>query len=111
MPWALMRWALAQGLAQYVRDLLSEYAAASHGKLVWEAVDPNTKELEQEAEKLKVPKMRRGRVSSNKVEIGSSYLGVALTLQPEHGSLDLFVPVTAVQEIRKVIQPLFKGAQ
>jgi hypothetical protein len=41
----------------------------------------------------------------------TSYLGVALTLQPEHGSFDLFVPVTAVQEIRKVIQPLFKGAQ
>jgi hypothetical protein len=41
----------------------------------------------------------------------TSYLGVAVTLQPEHGSFDLFVPVTAVQEIRKVIQPLFKGAQ
>jgi len=64
--------------AQYVRDLLDEYKSASKGKFVWEAIDPgNDQKLEEEANKLKVPKMRRGRVSSNKVEIGASYLGVA----------------------------------
>ncbi|HZS39819.1 MAG TPA: GldG family protein [Polyangia bacterium] len=74
-------------VAQYVRDLLDEYAAASKGKFKWEAVDPNNKDLEQEAEKLKVPKMRRGRVSSNKVEIGSSYLGVAFQYQGQIESI------------------------
>jgi ABC-type uncharacterized transport system involved in gliding motility auxiliary subunit len=69
-------------VGQYVRDLLSEYASASKGKLKWEAIDPSgDKTLEDEATKLKVPKMRRGRVSSNKVEIGASYLGVALEYQ------------------------------
>ncbi len=68
--------------AQYVRDLLDEYAHASKGKLKWEAIDPGEdQKLEDEANKLKVPKMRRGRISNNKVEIGASYLGVALQYQ------------------------------
>jgi ABC-type uncharacterized transport system involved in gliding motility auxiliary subunit len=68
--------------AQFVRDLLSEYATASKGKFVWEAVDPGKDpKVEEEATKNKVSKTRRGRVSSNKVEIGASYLGVALQYQ------------------------------
>jgi gliding motility-associatede transport system auxiliary component len=68
--------------ATYVRDMLDEYAAASKGKLKWEAIDPgDDKTLQEEAQKLQVPKMRRGRVSQNKVEIGSSYLGVAFQYQ------------------------------
>lgn len=74
--------------AQYVRDLLSEYANASHGKLRWEAIDPGEDpKLEEEAEKLKVPKMRRGRISNNKVEIGASYLGVAIQYQGQVESI------------------------
>lgn len=68
--------------AQYVRDLLDEYAHASKGKLKWEAIDPGEDaKLEEEATKLKVPKMRRGRISNNKVEIGASYLGIAIQYQ------------------------------
>ncbi|HXU69117.1 MAG TPA: GldG family protein [Polyangia bacterium] len=68
--------------AQYVRDLLDEYAHASKGKLKWEAIDPGEdSKLEEEATKMKVPKMRRGRISNNKVEIGASYLGIALSYQ------------------------------
>jgi ABC-type uncharacterized transport system involved in gliding motility auxiliary subunit len=68
--------------AQYVRDLLDEYAHASKGKLKWEAIDPGSDaELEKEATKFKVPKNSRGRVSNNKVEIGTSYLGIALQYQ------------------------------
>ena len=37
--------------------------------------------------------------------------GTAVTLQPEHGSVDLFIPAAAVLEARKVIEPIFKGAQ
>jgi ABC-type uncharacterized transport system involved in gliding motility auxiliary subunit len=65
-------------VAQYTRDILDEYKNASKGKFVWEAIDPGSDpKLEEEATKLKVPKMRRGRVSNNKVEIGASYLGIA----------------------------------
>lgn len=68
--------------AQYVRDLLDEYAHAAKGKLVWEAIDPgDDPKLAEEAQKLKVPKIQRGRVSNNKMEIGSSYLGIALQYQ------------------------------
>ena len=40
---------------------------------------------------------------------GKSFLAVALTLQPERGSLDVWVPVTAVAEIRAAIEPVFKA--
>jgi gliding-associated putative ABC transporter substrate-binding component GldG len=94
--------------AQYVRDLLDEYAHASKGKLKWEAIDPgeDTK-LEEEATKMKVPKMRRGRISNNKVEIGSSYLGIALSYQ---GNVESIPEVNATEglefEIDKRIRML-----
>src|SRR5262249_17504005 len=37
--------------------------------------------LEEEAQKNKVPRMQRGKISNNKVEIGASYLGIALQYQ------------------------------
>ncbi len=43
------------------------------------------------------------------VKTDTSYLGGAVTLRPEHGSFDFFLPVTGVQAMRKVIQPLFLG--
>lgn len=68
--------------ATYVRDLLDEYANASQGKLKWEAIDPGEDpKLEEEAQKNKVPRMQRGKISNNKVEIGASYLGIALQYQ------------------------------
>jgi gliding-associated putative ABC transporter substrate-binding component GldG len=94
--------------AQYVRDLLDEYAHASKGKLKWEAIDPGEdSKLEEEATKMKVPKMRRGRISNNKVEIGSSYLGIALSYQ---GNVESIPEVNATEglefEIDKRIRML-----
>jgi hypothetical protein len=40
------------------------------------------------------------------VEGKPAYLGFSLSLKPEHAGIDLFVPVTAVQQIRKLLQPL-----
>lgn len=81
--------------AQYVRDMLDEYANASKGKLKWEAIDPgDDSKLEEEANKMKVPKMRRGRISNNKVEIGSSYLGIALSYQ---GNVESIPEVNATE--------------
>jgi ABC-type uncharacterized transport system involved in gliding motility auxiliary subunit len=82
-------------VGQYVRDLLDEYATASKGKMVWEVIDPaGDSKLEEEATKMKVPKMRRGKISQNKVEIGANYLGVGFQYQgniesiPEISSLE-----------------------
>ncbi len=81
--------------AQYVRDLLDEYAHASKGKLKWEAIDPGEdSKLEEEANKMKVPKMRRGHISNNKVEIGASYLGIALSYQ---GNVESIPEVNATE--------------
>jgi hypothetical protein len=49
--------------------------------------------------------------SMKPVATKTSYLGTAITLKPEHASFDLFLPVAGVQEIRKVIMPLFQGGQ
>lgn len=43
------------------------------------------------------------------VKTKTTYLGFAVTLRPETAGFDMFVPVTGVQEIRKVIMPLFMG--
>ncbi|HEX4592368.1 MAG TPA: hypothetical protein VH120_20730 [Gemmataceae bacterium] len=43
------------------------------------------------------------------VKTKTSYLGYAVILRPETATLDMFVPVTGIQEIRKVLQPLFLG--
>jgi hypothetical protein len=43
------------------------------------------------------------------VATSTSYLGFAITLRPEHGGFDLFLPAKAVQEMRKVILPLLGG--
>lgn len=36
-----------------------------------------------------------------------AYFGVALTLKPEHGSIDIFVPSKAILEIRNFLGPIF----
>ncbi len=69
-------------VSQYVRDTLSEYANASHGKFRWEAIDPGEDHaLEEEATKLKVPKVPRGRASSSGINLSATYLGVAFEYQ------------------------------
>jgi ABC-type uncharacterized transport system involved in gliding motility auxiliary subunit len=92
--------------AQYVRDLLDEYKNASKGKFVWEAIDPgNDPKQEEEATKLKVPKMRRGRVSSNKLEIGASYLGLALQYQ---GQIESIPEINAPEGLEFNLDELIK---
>jgi hypothetical protein len=41
-----------------------------------------------------------------KASKGKTFVGMALTLQPEIGSLDLWIPGTAAGEIRKMVEPL-----
>jgi hypothetical protein len=44
-----------------------------------------------------------------KAEKGKSYFGFALTLRPENGSADIWIPVTAVAEIRKMFGNMIPG--
>ncbi len=93
-------------VAQYVRDVLDEYASASGGKLRWEAIDPGSdKALEEEAQKLNVPKVTRGRASSGKVEIGASYLGVAFQYQ---GKVESIPEINGVEGLEFQMSSLIK---
>lgn len=94
--------------AQYVRDLLDEYAHASKGKLHWEAIDPKEDAtLEEEAKKAHVPKIQRGRISSSKLEIGAYYLGLSIQYQ---GNIESIPEINATEglefEIDKRIRML-----
>lgn len=72
----------AAPIGAYLRDLLEEYAVASGGKLVWEAIDPlGNKELEEEAAKNKVQKLNQQRSDDNSVTVANAYLGISLQYQ------------------------------
>jgi hypothetical protein len=43
------------------------------------------------------------------VATDTAYIGMAVSLQPERGSFELFVPVKAIEEMKKVLMPLFAG--
>jgi len=80
---------------RYVRDLLDEYAAASGGKFVWEAIDPlEGKDADEKAKKkedlnkYKIQKITLERISDSKLEIGSdNYLGIAFVYNGEIESI------------------------
>lgn len=40
-------------------------------------------------------------------EMKTALIGIAVVLKPEHGSVDVFIPVSAVAEIRKFLGPIF----
>ena len=93
-------------VAQYVRDLLEEYARASGGKFVWEAIDPSgDKALEDEAEKLKVPKLTRTGASQDKLTLASSYLGIALQYQ---GTVESIPDIKGAEGLEFQITSLIK---
>lgn len=92
--------------ATYLRDLLDEYAAASNGKLVWEAIDPTgNKELEEEAKKHRVPKRSRGRADTGKLTIAESYLGVSFQYQ---GNIESVPELAAPEGMEYVISSMIK---
>jgi ABC-2 type transport system permease protein len=72
-------------VGRYVREILDEYAKASGGKLIWEAVDPGSakdekkrKEMEDEAQRAKVSKLTLRALSKEKLQLQSAYLGISL---------------------------------
>lgn len=43
------------------------------------------------------------------VKTDPAFIGMAVSLEPQRGSLELILPVTAIQEMRKVVMQLFAG--
>ncbi|HEX4459120.1 MAG TPA: Gldg family protein, partial [Polyangia bacterium] len=70
------------------------------------AIDPGEdSKLEEEATKLKVPKNRRGRVSNNKVEIGTSYLGISFQYQ---GNIESIPEINATEGLEYSIDKIIR---
>jgi len=57
-----------------------------------------------------IPGFPGGGIPDLKVPKGKpAYFGLALTMKDEYVNFDLFVPVTAVQQVRKMLAPLIDG--
>lgn len=93
--------------AQFVRDLLDEYATYSNGKFVVELIKigEGDQKKEEEAARYKVQKSRRGVLSANKVEIGSTYLGIAFDY---HGQIESLPIIESDQGLEFSISGLIK---
>jgi hypothetical protein len=44
-----------------------------------------------------------------KAEAGKSYVGVAVTLRPQHAGLDLWIPATTVTQVHKMVRQFAQG--
>lgn len=65
-------------ISRYLRDMLDEYATASKGKVLWEAIDPSQDEAaKSEATRLKVMPARLSVYEKSKASVSESYMGVA----------------------------------
>ena len=77
--------------AQYLTDMIEEYALASRGKMDWEVLDPTTDDkLKEKARRLKVPPIRLRYYEKNKFSEREAYLGVAF----QYGGKVESIPVT-----------------
>jgi len=65
------------GVERYLRDMLEDYRAFSHGHLNYEFIDPGSeKALEEEAASFKIPAMQVQSVEDDKIEVKKVYMGV-----------------------------------
>ena len=82
-------------VSRYVRDLMDDYHTYSKGKLRFEAFDPGAdKKIEEEANACKVEKLQIQVMRSQKLEVGTYYLGLCFQYQgkdeaiPEIGQIE-----------------------
>ena len=64
-------------IKRYLRDMLADYYAYSHGHIEYEFVDPGSAEaLEEEAQSFKIPPLQVTAVANDKMESVKVYMGV-----------------------------------
>ncbi|MBT4482809.1 MAG: GldG family protein [Candidatus Latescibacteria bacterium] len=62
---------------RYLRDMLADYKAYSHGHFDYEFIDPGSEEkLEEEAQSFNIPPMQARSMASDKMEIVKIYMGL-----------------------------------
>lgn len=66
------------GQERYLRDMLEDYRAFSHGKLDYQFIDPGTEEkLAQEAQSFQIPPVQVQSMANDKYEVKLVYMGIA----------------------------------
>lgn len=93
--------------AQFVRDLLAEYATSSTGKFNVEVIKiaDGDSTHEAEAQKYKVQKSNRSVMSANKLEIGATFLGIGFDY---HGEIESIPVIQEVEGLEFAISGLIK---
>jgi len=65
-------------IERYLRDMLADYRAFSHGHLEYEFINPGSEQkLEEEAQTFQIPPRNFQMVANDKVEVVKGYTGVA----------------------------------
>jgi len=65
-------------IERYLRDMLEDYRAYSHGHLEYEFINPgNEQKLEEEAQSFQIPPRQFQVVANDKIEVVKGYTGVA----------------------------------
>ena len=100
-----------QSKAQYIRDMLEEYAAASRGEMDWEVLDPTQDDkLKEKARRLKVPPRRLRYYEKNKFSEREAYIGLAFQYGGKVEAIPVAVDIYTLEyrvsrAIRRLTQP------
>ena len=76
--------------SRYVNDALDDYRAYSHGKFVFEFVDPaDEKKLEEEAQRYRVQPVQVNVMEKDNVQLKRVYMGLVLIYGDKHETIPL----------------------
>ena len=102
--------------AQYLKDMLDEYAAASNGEMDWEVLDPTTDEkIKEMAKRLDVPARRLRYYEKNKFSEREAYIGLSFQYSGKDEAIPVAIDIYTLEyrisrAIRRLIQPKKKVA-
>lgn len=98
---------------RYLRDMLEDYRAYSHGHLEYEFVDPGSEEkLEEEAQSFRIPPMQVQAVAKDKMETVKVYMGVVFRYGDKQETIPSVTSITNLEyEITSLIYRLTTPSQ
>lgn len=79
---------------RYVRDILSEYEAASHGHVSVRFVSPDTDEEREEAERMGIQMVQHQHIENDAVSVVEGYRGVVFEYLGNHQTIAVIQPDT-----------------
>jgi gliding-associated putative ABC transporter substrate-binding component GldG len=91
---------------RYIRDLLDEYRAYSHGKLNYTFIDPKDDiELKREAQRLGIMEVQLTKVSKDKFMVNKAFMGLAFIYRDKRETISVVQRVDGLEyEITSLIK-------